>query len=323
MNLKKSSQKLKNRLRHILLTLSLPIARLSKKIILPGFEGIPLYDVSIFFYKGITKSSTNLRASAISFDLVMAMAPAILFLFTLIPFLPIPNLHESILGTIEGALPQNAYLAIQSTIEDIMSRHQEGWLSISFLLSIFFASNAMITVMNAFNQSVLVSETRSNIKIRLIALLLVVIVLLIVIISAGIQVFSFIAINKLSDLLVIRPFWFTVMFFTAKYLVFVAILFTVYSFIYYLAPAKRGMYRFVSAGSTLATVASIIVLEVFSFFINNFGQYNKLYGSLGTLIVLLIWININAIILLIGFELNASIYYAKMTDNDDKFVLPT
>jgi membrane protein len=299
------------RLKEMAQWLASPIVRISKKIVLPGFDGIPVYDVSIFFYRGITKSSTNLRASAISFDFIMALAPAVLFLFTVIPYLPIPNLHQTVMATIHSAMPENAFTTIESTIEDIISRSHQGLLSLGFLLSIFFSSNGMITVMRAFNQSVLVTETRSNFKLRLVSLFLVVILVLIVIIAAALQVASYNIIELINNSVSIPGFWFKVMFFFAKYTVFIAILFSVYSFIYYYAPARRGMFRFVSPGSTLATLATIIAIEVFSYFINNFGHYNKIYGSLGTLIVIFLLININALILLIGFELNASIYSAR------------
>ena len=266
-----------------------------------------------FFYRGVTKNSINLRASAISFDFMMALAPALIFLFTLIPYLPIPHLQQTVMETIHSVLPENAFLTVQSTVEDIMSRHQGGLLSISFLFSVFFASNGMITLMRAFNQSVLVTETRSNFKLRLISLLLVVIVTLIMILAAGIQVLSYFIINAITTKLSADPFWLHLMLLLAKYIILIALLFSVYSFIYYLAPAKRGMYRFVSAGSTLSTVVFLIIMEIFTYVINHFGHYNKVYGSLGTMVVIFLWININAIILLIGFELNASIYTASLT----------
>jgi membrane protein len=98
---------------------------------------------------------------------------------------------------------------------------------------------------------------------------------------------------------------------TFKWLVIAALLFFTISFIYYYGPAKKRKWRFISAGSTLATCLSILTSIGFSYFVNNFGQYNKLYGSMGTLIVVLLWIYFNSLILLIGFELNASINKAK------------
>jgi membrane protein len=294
-----------------------PVIRRSKKLVLPGFEGIPLYEVSLFFYKGITKSSINLRASAISFDFIMALAPAVLFLFTLIPYLPIPDLQQTFMDTIHSALPEKAFQAVQSTITDIMSRSQRGLLSLGFLLSIFFSSNGMMTVIRAFNQSVLVKETRTSFRLRMLSLLLVLLVTLMMLISSALQVLSYWIIYLVGNLVIITPFWLKVWFLMVKYLVFLTLLLSVFSIIYYLAPARRGMFRFISAGSTLATVVTIIVLELFSYFINNFGHYNTVYGSLGTLIVIFLWININALILLIGFELNASIYEARRNSNQE------
>lgn len=310
MNFKPSLLRKVDRLRLKIDRILQPAVRLSKKIILPGFERMPLYDVSLFFYKGITKSSINLRASAISFDFIMALAPAVLFIFTLIPYLPVPDLEQFVMDTIHSALPENAYLTIQSTIRDVMSRSQQGLLSLGFLLSIIFSSNGMMTVIRAFNQSVLVQESRSSVKLRLISLLLVLLVALMMIVAATLQVLSYWIIDLVQDLVAVTPFWLKALFLAAKYIVYLALLLSVFSIIYYLAPAKRGMFRLISAGSTLATLATIIFMEIFSYFINNFGHYNKVYGSLGTIIVIFLWINVNALILLIGFELNASIYQA-------------
>jgi membrane protein len=311
MNLRIPLLKILARLRQWSDWLLAPVIRQSKKLVLPGFEGIPLYEVSIFFYRSITTSSIILRASAISFDFIMALAPAVLFLFTLIPYLPVPGLEQTILDTIHSALPENAYLTIKSTINDIMSRSQSGLLSLGFLLSIFFSSNGMMTVIRAFNQSVLVKEVRPGFRLRMLSLLLVLLVTFMMLIASGLQLLTYWIIDLVGNMVIITPFWLKVWFLMAKYLVFLALLLAVFSVIYYLAPAKRGMFKFISAGSTMATVITIIILELFSYFINNFGHYNTVYGSLGTLIVIFLWININAFILLIGFELNASIYEAR------------
>ena len=313
MNIKTSFLKILARLKQRGEQLLVPVIRLSKKLVLPGFDGISIYEVSLFFYRGITKSSLNLRASAISFDFIMALTPGVLFLFTLIPYLPIPGLEQTVMDNIRTALPKNAFLTIQSTIEDVMSRSHRGLLSMGFLLSIFFASNGMMTAIRAFNHSVLVIETRSGFRVRMLSLLLVLLVTLMMIVAAALQILSYWIIDLVGNMVVLSPFWLKVWFLLIKYLIYLALLLSVFSIIYYLAPAKRGMFRFISAGSTFATVATIIILELFSYFINNFGHYNKVYGSLGTLIVIFLWININALILMIGFELNASIYEARRT----------
>lgn len=317
MDLNRTLEIIFSRLKVVISGILAPLIALSKRITLPGFSGIPVFDVSRFFIRGVTSSSINIRASAISFDFIMALAPAVLFLFTVIPLLPIPNLYGTVIETIHAALPENAFITIKSTIEDIISRSHNGLLSLGFILSIYFSSNGMITVMKAFNQSVLVSETRSNFKLRLVSLFLVMVIAIIVILASGLQIMSYHIIDLIGARIDLSPFWLKAMFLVAKYILFITLLFTTFSFIYYLAPAKRGMFRFISPGSTLATIASIITLEVFSYFINNFGHYNKVYGSLGTLIVIFLLININSLILLVGFELNASIYSAKTSNNQN------
>jgi membrane protein len=178
----------------------------------------------------------------------------------------------------------------------------------------------MITVMKAFNQSAHAIETRSAFWQRILSLVLIFILTVLIIVASIIQIISYNALDLFNEKFVIGPLLFKILFLLVKYLIIIIISFGAFSFIYYLAPAIRGRFRFISPGSTLATILTIIVLEVFSFFINNFGQYNKIYGSIGSMIVLIIWLNLNSRILLIGFELNASIYSAKkdkiMRDNN-------
>ena len=309
--LKKLLQKGKERINNLTERLKRPLVRIFKRTYLPGFEGLPLYDVAVFFMRSLRNSSLYLRASSISFDFVMAVPATLLFFFSLIPQLPIPDLHDTVMETLRSGLPENAYLTVRSTIEDIISRSQRELLSIGFLLSIFFSSNGMISVMKTFNQSVLVTETRGGFHIRLVSILLVIIVALIVIISAALQIASYSLLDYLAGVIKVAPWMFKVLFFMAKYIIYIALLFSVFSFVYYLAPAKRGTYKFVSPGSTLATLLTIATLELFSYFINNFGQYNRIYGSIGTVLVILLLINFTALILLVGFELNASIHTAK------------
>lgn len=294
-----------------LFNLKVAFERITGKIVLPGFEGVSLYDAILFFYRGNLKSSIDLRASAITFDIILAMLPAMLFFFTLIPYLPIPDLQETIMNALEESMPLNAFETIRNTIEDVVSRQQGGLLSLGFFLSIYFSSNGMITVMKAFNQTAHAIEHRSYFWQRTISLMLVLIIAILIIIASVIQIISYNLLDFFNENIFSSPLLFKMSFFLAKYLIIIIISFGVFSFIYYLAPAKKSRFRFISAGSTLATILTILVLEIFTYFINNFGQYNRIYGSIGSLIVLLIWLNLNSRILLIGFELNASIYSAK------------
>ncbi len=285
--------------------------RLARKIILPGFDGIPLYDVILFFFKGIRKSSLISRANSLSFTFMLAIFPAIIFFFTLIPYIPVDNLQETILQSLSNIMPENAFKTVESTIRDLISLHRGGLLSLGFLMAIYFSSNGVMGIMKAFNRTSHTIETRSTLMLIVISIVLVAIIVSILIIATSLLIFASYLIKQyasegLSDdgitpiLIIIGKWVFTYL-----------LIFIVISFIYYLAPAGKRHFKFISAGSTLATILSLLFMMGFNYYIDNFAQYNKLYGSLGTLIILMIWINLNAIALLIGFELNASILDAK------------
>jgi len=298
----------------------LPLIFLSRKIYLPGFRGMSLYNVGLFFIEGMQKSSISLRANAITYSFIIAFVPAILFLFTLIPYVPIANLHENVMMTISEVLPEAAFITIKSTIEDIILRQQGGLLSISFLLSIYFASNGIIAIMTAFNQSSHSIETRSFVQKKLVSLLLVIILGISLIIAAGAMsvssfIFYFIEgegwISSVTNRRLLEAGQWVIILLTAL---------IAFSSIYYLAPAKRGSFPFFSAGSFVSSFLSVISFKVFIIFIENFSNVNRFYGSLGTLIVILMWINLTALALLIGFELNASIYEARMRNGNAKTI---
>ncbi len=283
----------------------------SKKIVLPGFEGMPLYDVVIFFVKGIKKSSLISRANALSFSFLLAIFPAILFFFTLIPYIPISNLEDFIMEAIKNALPTHAYNTVEQTITEIVKHHHGGLLSLGFFVSVFFSSNGMMGLMKAFNRTSHTIETRSNLKLRLISILLIVIVTLMIVIGGGLLITSNLFLDYIEKNQIMTGSFTTWLVNTAKWIITLLITFLAISIIYYIAPASRKHFRFISAGSTLATILSFLFILGFNFYIDNFAQYNKLYGSIGTIVILMLWVNLNAIVLLIGFELNASIADAR------------
>lgn len=305
------TEKLSAWIRHLAKVILYPLLFLSKKIILPGFRGAPLYDVGLFFIRGMQKSSISLRANAITYSFIIAFVPAILFLFTLIPYFPIANLRESIMMALDEVLPDVAFLTIRSTIEDIITRQQGGLLSVSFLVSIYFASNGILAIMTAFNQSSHSIETRSNFQKRVVSLLLVVILAVNLIISGGAMAFSSLFMFFMEERGVITGQFNMALLEAGKWIIILLTSLISFSTIYYLAPAKRGSFPFFSAGSVVASLLSVIAFILFSIFIDNFSNYNRFYGSLGTLIIVIMWINLTSLMLLIGFELNASIYEAK------------
>ena len=282
-----------------------------KKMVLPGFDGIPLYDVGVFFVRGIVNGSLSARASSIAFSFFLAIFPMIITFFTLIPFIPIENFHVILLDLIQQITPDTANDLISDTLNDIINRPSGGLLSFTFVLTLVFATNGIDNLIQAFNTTYHTIETRTLIKQRLIAILLFFIISIILVISIGLITLGSSIINYLFDHQLLTN-WLTFFLIQAvKWIILIANLFFTISFIYYLAPAKDSKFRFISAGSTLATVLSIVTMLGFNFYVQNFSSYNALYGSIGTLLIILLWIYINSFILLIGFELNASIQGAK------------
>jgi membrane protein len=287
------------------------LIRLSKKVVLPGFDGMPLYDVTVFFVKGLYEGYITSRASAISFNFFLAIFPMLIFFFTIIPFIPISNFQQSLLDLIRDLLPDTAFATVQTTVEDIVTRPRGGLLSLGFVLSLYFATNGIDSLMEAFNNTFHTHETRSAIKQRLIAIMLLIIITILLIISIGLITFgTWLLSVVLPEKILESNLYFTVIV-VSKWLVTIAMLFFAISFIFYLAPAKRREFRFISAGSSLSTILIIVTTLGFNFYVDNFAKYNVLYGSIGTLLVVLLWIYFNSFSLLIGFELNASIFNVK------------
>lgn len=278
-----------------------------RKLILPGFKGIPLYDVIVFFIKGLSKGFITSRAAAISFSEFLAVFPAIIFIFTLIPYIPINNFQNSLLELIKNFTPTETYNVVRDTIEDIIQRPRGGLLSVGFILTLYFSTNGVNSIIEAFNNTSHTIETRSSVKQYLVALLLVIIISILVILA--------IALISLGDYLIkllilykIIPGGLTYyLLLFSKWIVIIALFFFAVSFLYFFAPAKKNKFNFISPGSSLSTILFILTTLCFNWYLSHFSQYNKLYGSIGTVMVIMLWFYLSSIILLIGFELNASI----------------
>lgn len=287
------------------------VIRFSRKVIIPGFDGMPLYDVAEFFLKGLQKGALSMRAAAFSYNLFLAMFPAIIFFFTIIPYIPIEGFQDSLLELMKGLIPKKAFDAVEETLFDIVKRPRGGLLSIGFVMALYFSTNGIHSLIESFNQTHHAIETRNWLLIRLVSILLVVILSLLVVMAITLITVGPVLIDFLMDENIIRDSYGYYLISIGKWLITLLMLFFAFSFLYYLAPARKSRFRFISAGSTLATLLTAATSVGFNYYVNNLSQYNSLYGSIGTLIIVMIWIYFNAMIVLIGFELNVSIQNAK------------
>lgn len=278
-----------------------------RQLVLPGFEGVPLSEVFRFIAKGFKKGVLVTRASSIAFNFLLALLPSTFFLFSLIPFIPIPNFQEELIKLFEDIMPANAYGFLESTIIDVITRKSGSLLIFMFFATVIFSTNGIHALINAFVVSAHTFRSRSWIEQRKISIVLLIITVALVSLAGCLLIAGKTGINRLVELDIINSEFVYYILLALKTLVNVGLLFLAISFLYWLAPAKRSDFRFFSPGSIVATALFILTSIGFTAYVNAFGQYNKLYGSIGTLMVILVWLYLNSIALLIGFELNVSI----------------
>ena len=286
-----------------------------RRLPFPGSRGVPVYDVFIFFFQGLSKGALNIRASAIAFNFLLAMGPGIIFILTLIPYLPIQNFQKELMELLYDLIPENSYIAIETLLEEIF-RKRASLQIFGFLLTGFFALKAVTGVVEAFNATYHTVDTRHWVEIRLVSLGLIIILLLLISSSGLLLLFSKLGVRMLFDAGIVRGYGVVVLMQMGKWLIIFFLTFFAISFLYYLAPARKTKWRFFSPGSFMATLLAIFASIIFSYFVNHFAPFNRFYGSVGTLIALMLWMNFSALALLMGFELNASIKNARLRSNE-------
>lgn len=276
----------------------------------PGFKGMSVGEVYDFYAVALRDSSILERAYSASFKFFMGLFPGLIFLMTLIPMLPIPNFQSSLLISLESIIPEKIFPLVEQTVIDVIRNRNTGLLSVGFLVTMIFSTGGMNGIMRAFNDSALITEDRKPLKQRLYA--------------AGLTFFGFfILIGMITFIILTNKYLLQIrvngtlsesmyhVLLSSKWLVIFFLIYLVIATLFYFAPAKHLRHSFFSPGSIASTFCAILFTYLFTIYINNFSNYNKIYGILGTLPLLLVWIFLNIVSLLIGFELNVSIMSAK------------
>lgn len=279
----------------------------SKRIVLPGFDGQSIFTVARFFYEALIHSSVLDRAAAISFKFILAIFPALIVVLTLIPFIPIDDFQETLLSFFQNLMPADAYNVISDTLNSLIKQKYSTLLSVGFVLGLYFGSNTVQAILDGLHASYHIQKRYSVWKQRLVSLGLVILLPILAAIALLLMGVS----GFVLDYMHFREFFgsdLTITFLKIlKWILSALVILLSISFLYNVADVGRRKWRVFSAGASLCTLGILIVSGGFAFFVNNFGTYNKLYGSLGAVLVTLIWIYANFITILIGFELNASI----------------
>lgn len=284
-----------------------------KRLKLPGFEGLSFYDLLELYVIGIARGALTARASAIAFSFFMALFPFLLFVLIVIPYVPIDDFKIEFLKFLESFLPPNtSEFFFENIFENIDQSQRGGLVSTIFLLSIILMGNGVNAVFSGFTYSYHEQVGRNALRQYLYALsvsLILAFLLIFTIVVLG--YFQIYVVQKVLDVLGNQGyqvesqtvFWFDV----AKYLFFIVMVYLATATLYYFG-TKEGKYsNFFSIGALLTTILIIIISYLFGIYIENFGQFNKLYGSIGALLILMFYLWLNANILLLGYELNASL----------------
>ena len=291
------------------------LKRKAKVIYIPGFERVNLYQVVKFLFKQLNTLGLYDRASAISFNLIMALPAGFLFLFSIIPYFPSTfKVKKQILSVFKDIAPNSStYRFILEIINDLLSQHV-GVFSFGFLLLLFYASNAMTGIIRSFDKSIMQNKP-FFLHQRMRAIRLTIILILLVFASLLVLIGQ----DQLTTLLrevfnikrkTIIPYWNSV-----RWGVIILLLFFGNAFIYKYAPLIKEKWSLMSPGALLSTLLMLLTTLGFSYWVNHFSSYNKIYGSIGTVLVVMTLVYINALILLIGFELNVSIELLKKEQN--------
>lgn len=293
----------------------------SKKLVLPGFEGIPLYDVLHFFFQQTQKIGLQERAASIAFNFLMAIPPLVIFIFTLLSYIPgSKNLYQEILVLMRNIVPdETTYTMIRNVLDDFF-KTGTGTLSFGLLLAIYFSSNATLTIMRTFRKSMLHIETedRNFLEIRISAIRLTLIIVFLILATIMIMLTQTIVLTWITNSLGIKNGIVDILFNLGNILVTFLLIFMAIGLIYRYAPHVQKKWKIRSPGAILATLLIIVFTYLFSYWVNNIASYNKIYGSLGSILILMFLVFVNSLVLLIGFELNVSINSLKSISSKRK-----
>ncbi|MCE7059013.1 YihY/virulence factor BrkB family protein [Dyadobacter sp. CY343] len=269
------------------------------------------YEIILNLVQSNRKYDIDQRASAVAYSLTLAAFPAIIFLFTLIPYIPIENLDQQIMELLRENMPRGIYEDADQTIMDIISRPRSGVLSFGFIFAMIASTNGMMSLMRSFDMVYEDDEIRGFLLTRGIAILLTLLLILVLCVSVILLIVGDAVMHLLSEWNIVMDSLLLTMLNVTRYLVSFGSLMLTISIIYRFAPSHGRQTAFLNVGSIIASVLILASTYGFSFYLSKFSSYNKLYGSIGTMIALMIWLYLLAFVIILGFEINDSIATAR------------
>jgi membrane protein len=302
---------LKEKLKKIPIVKSL--VKFLEVIKIPGYRGFSFYDLAEIYVLGIVKGALSSRAGSVSFSFFMALFPFLLFILNLIPFIPIENFDSTLFDFIELLLPQESQIFFTDIFNDIRQKQRAGFLSTVFILSVLLTANGVSSIFSSFEGSYHVELSRSFIRQYLYSMMVG--IFLAVLLLLGVMALVFFEIFILSNLDELIPSeinWIRV----GQLFFYIILIYISVAILYYFGTIEGKKTRFFSPGALMTCLLILLTTYLFGVYIENFSQYNQLYGSIGALLIFLFYIWLNSSVLLLGFELNATLNRLKNTDQE-------
>ena len=281
------------------------VIRWSKRVKLPGLGSFSLYHLMEIYGTGIVKGSFSPRASSIAYSFFLALFPFLLLLLNLIPYIPIEGFQTRFLIFMEALLPAQTTQFFYPIIADIAVNPRAGLLSVVFILSIVLSANGVNAIFSAFEYSFHSKSNRPFLRQYAVAMGVSLVLALLLLTSVGVILYGEFLIHNLQSRAFIDNDLSLISFF--QFLVFIVMIYSVIATLYYFGTKEGKSSHFFSIGAIVTTVLFLLTTYFFGIYINNFSNYNELYGSIGALLILMLYIWINSNLLLLGFELNISI----------------
>jgi membrane protein len=283
-------------------------ARALKKIHF-GSQSKNLYDVLRIFIQQLKKDDINERAGSMAFSYTIALFPLLLFLLNLVPYLqdffPLVT-TPNILSFVQGIMPWDVYLSIESTLLDIVSKPRQSLLSLGFFFALFASTQGVVSMMNSFNSVYKTKENRGWLASRGIAVAIVLVLVVTILAASSVMIIGSFLITELRETNLFSSGFMIFLFTTLKFFILLSVFFLTSAFIFRFAPAIHDKWHFFSTGAQLAGLLITLSFYGFIFYLENFASYNKLYGSIGTIIALMLWLYLTSVIVLVCFEVNVS-----------------
>lgn len=274
-------------------------------------EHYVFFRIITILYQKIFQFDIDVRAAAVAYNFTLAVFPTIIFLFSLLPYMPVEHLDLKMIGFLKGTMPKNLQGDLTELISEIVNKKRGGVLSFGFLFALFASTSGIMALIRSFNLTYKTNENRGFFKERFIAVGLNFLLTFVLLIAFTVFILGNFVVKMLAKKDLIQydfTFYLTK---SLTYLIIFSVFFFTISIIYYYAPAIHKRWKFFNAGSITASIMTILVTNLFSYYLVNFASYHKVYGSIGSLIALMVWLYFVSLILIVGFEINASIDQVK------------